>query len=991
MLSKKRPYYQIVAEKLIRELEAGTAPWQRAWKPGEVNAGLPRNPITGQRYHAANALNLMAQGHVDSRWMTYDQAASIGAHVRHGEKGTPIQFWTFPKQERPRVFHAVVFNAEQIDGLPPLEVTQLTRRHNERAEQILKASGAIIQHINENRAYYTPSTDTITLPMLEQFDTPNSYYATALHMLGHWTGHRSRLDRDMAHPFGSDGYAKEELRAEIASILLADELNIGHELGQHAAYVAAWVKVLRDDPAEIIRAARDAEQIQNYVMAFEQVQEQTMIHTEASMTMMTMLERRMRDFDWSYDNSDDINVGQRGNKEFLSITDDLRKLAADNPAAAASLWDSYAQYKSRPNFLPPPSSESLDAMVAAKFLTLKKYRDSSHLSEYYHQAFNTASKDALGFTLPYDWNGFVRIQGNVKQVINGQEHVEPATDGVEPQFWSVYAQHEDGTFQWLADTDNSEQAEKLAERLALIDANSQADEGEKAIRLARVHEDHVRRDPNSTDEDISAAKLARKRLENPIAPHLKKEGHRVYIHVPHKEKDNAKAIGAKWDWRKKQWYIPEGIDPALFVKWMTPSQPATARFAPPTVPPEEEFGEFLRSLGLVIDGPPTMDGQKHRVPVEGDTKGNKSGFYIGFLDGHPAGQGQNFKAGVKENWKSKGYKLAAPQIAAMAAEAAEKRRAREAAQQKTHEDTAARLVSRMEKLLPATSTSYLTTKGIQPEKGIFTDGNGNTYIPAYDVNGKLWTIQYVQADGTKRFAKDSRKEGCFHPIGGVAALEKATVLVIAEGYATAATTVQSRDNPTTAAAAVVAFDSSNLKVVALALHEKYPSKPIVIAGDDDRHNAMQHGHNTGREAAEAAAKAVGGVAVFPVFAPEESSWPGDVPIVTPETYKAHLAACARIEKDKNLTTPPDGLLSNEQLAVLARMKRFTDFNDLATQSKLGASTVARQIGVAVEQAIQRTQERQRQIDDHMMHTVADKKVQERVARHNVKKARGLSI
>ena len=105
----------------------------------------------------------------------------------------------------------------------------------------------------------------------------DNYYATALHELGHWTGHASRLGRDLEHPFGSEGYAKEELRAEIASMILGDELGIGHDPGQHAAYVGTWINALRDDPLEIFRAAADAEKIHGYVLALEQqqVQEQS--------------------------------------------------------------------------------------------------------------------------------------------------------------------------------------------------------------------------------------------------------------------------------------------------------------------------------------------------------------------------------------------------------------------------------------------------------------------------------------------------------------------------------------------------------------------------------------------------------------------------------------------------------------------------------------------------------------------------------------------
>ena len=147
----KKPFHEIVAEKLIKQLEAGTAPWQRPWDAGKVGAFLPYNPVTDNRYKGINVLVLLSQNRDDQRWMTYKQADEAGAQVRKGEKGTGIQYWKFIdehnkkddtgkplvdkqgkpvkeyiKLERPRVFFATVFNAEQIEGLPPLQRREQT-------------------------------------------------------------------------------------------------------------------------------------------------------------------------------------------------------------------------------------------------------------------------------------------------------------------------------------------------------------------------------------------------------------------------------------------------------------------------------------------------------------------------------------------------------------------------------------------------------------------------------------------------------------------------------------------------------------------------------------------------------------------------------------------------------------------------------------------------------------------------------------------------
>lgn len=209
-----------------------------------------------------------------------------------------------------------------------------------------------------------------------------------------------------------------------------------------------------------------------------------------------------------------------------------------------------------------------------------------------------------------------------------------------------------------------------------------------------------------------------------------------------------------------------------------------------------------------------------------------------------------------------------------------------------------------------------------------------TYLPASDIDGKQWTMQYIQENGTKRFAKDSKKEGCFHVVGGMEKLAKAPAIIIAEGYATAATLKQS-----VGFATVSAFDSGNLAPVAEALHRKFPDKPIVIAGDDDRHLEITQGVNPGRTKAEEAAKLVGGKVLLPIFAPGESSYPAGLELVTVKALREHQKG--------------NDTVSDEQLAALSRMKQFTDFNDLATKSALGQAALDRQVSFLVMDAIQK--------------------------------------
>jgi putative DNA primase/helicase len=310
---------------------------------------------------------------------------------------------------------------------------------------------------------------------------------------------------------------------------------------------------------------------------------------------------------------------------------------------------------------------------------------------------------------------------------------------------------------------------------------------------------------------------------------------KIWIDVPYPQKDEAKALGARWDRQEQSWYIPAGVDPAPFARWTPATAPQARLKQPPAVPPrqylavpygervaakaagavwdkaakswyagpkadlaklkrwkpenvptqqgpamtpKDEFAEALRSIGCVVSGEhPIMDSQKHRISVEGEKHSEKSGsgFYVGHLDGHPAGYMKNNKIGIDLKWKSKGYTFEPEQKARMLAEAAEKLQARTAEQERLHEQTAQRVARQMAKLLPVIEpTAYMNAKGIEPQPGVFTDREGQkTYIPATDVDGKQWTMQYIREDGSKRFAKDSRKEVCFHAIGGLDALAKA--------------------------------------------------------------------------------------------------------------------------------------------------------------------------------------------------------------------------
>ena len=244
-------------------------------------------------------MNGLDRGYADPRWGGYRQIQEAGGHVRKGEKGTPIMYVDFrqrrtarddqgkpvldeegrpklewQKRDRPLVKLHYVFNVEQAEGLQlrSLQTAGPEWEGHERAEALIKASGVRVDHVAGDRAYYNLKDDRVVLPERSQFPSQDAYTHTALHELGHATGHPSRLNRPtlVDHGgFGTETYAREELRAEIAAMMTGEQLGVGHEPRHGTAYVSSWIKALENNPKEIRAAAVDAQRISDWLIARE--------------------------------------------------------------------------------------------------------------------------------------------------------------------------------------------------------------------------------------------------------------------------------------------------------------------------------------------------------------------------------------------------------------------------------------------------------------------------------------------------------------------------------------------------------------------------------------------------------------------------------------------------------------------------------------------------------------------------------------------------
>lgn len=285
--------YEIVTEKILAQLEAGTVPWRKPWTSAQLQ---PRNLVSGKAYRGVNRFMLACTGHASPFWLSYKQALQLGGHVRKGEKSTLIVFWKIDvvqgepdpevpedsgKRKRVILRYYSGFNSEQCE-LPEKVMAKIAAAtkvaeavHTDpiaECESIVAGMPkAPVINRNGSRACYQPREDQVTVPPRETFTVaPAEFYSTLYHELGHSTGHKSRLGRKgvmEAIIFGSGDYSREELVAEMTAAFLCAESGIlPTTLENSAAYIASWVKVLKGDSKAVVIAAAQAQKAADYVL-----------------------------------------------------------------------------------------------------------------------------------------------------------------------------------------------------------------------------------------------------------------------------------------------------------------------------------------------------------------------------------------------------------------------------------------------------------------------------------------------------------------------------------------------------------------------------------------------------------------------------------------------------------------------------------------------------------------------------------------------------
>ncbi|MDE6028734.1 MAG: ssDNA-binding domain-containing protein [Clostridiales bacterium] len=360
-LSKAR---QALVDRVLSRLDEGAMPWDNGM---QGTFAKPYNPISGTRYRGMNVLNLVLAFKQDPRWITFNQAKDNGYTVKKGARGVPIELYkiidkrtkkdadlaaikeeikdmTFEerqafKKENLQTFAATyhVFNASDVIGIEPYRAPELTpadiSARNERIERVIADSQAPIFYDGNGRNFYRPATDEIHLTDRSSFKSDEFFYNTALHEMAHSTGHSSRLNRQ-GGTFGSKAYAREELVAEMASVLIAAELGLNHServIENSAEYVRSWAKDIRDNPQTLIDAAFDASKATDFICDYERQRVQTQEKTQKETLQSSVKKWYVRTFP-----SDEIASTLSDSVTF----DDVRRTILDGKDIYATLGGS---------------------------------------------------------------------------------------------------------------------------------------------------------------------------------------------------------------------------------------------------------------------------------------------------------------------------------------------------------------------------------------------------------------------------------------------------------------------------------------------------------------------------------------------------------------------------------------------------------------------------------------------------------------------------
>ena len=329
-LTKLKEQRQPLVDQILDSLKKDQIPWKQPWI-----SSVPYNASTKRRYTGINRFILtmasMKYGYSDPRWMTFNQATDAGYKIKKkpenfvGNYGIRIECWKLYNSETKKVMNfsdyeklsdeekeqlkdvlfwrnypATVFNAENIDGIEPLNLRKKIHIKDNVYEKIVRTlqenMNLSIDIGHQSQAFYSPHKDTVSIPDPLLFKSIEGYYSTFFHEIAHATGHPARLDRLNNAEFGSEKYAQEELIAEITSMFFGQEVQLPaseEHIENHQAYIQSWINVLNDDPNELYRAIKAADKASDYMVKNGNVEK--IMHSQLNRTFEQVLKEIQKD------------------------------------------------------------------------------------------------------------------------------------------------------------------------------------------------------------------------------------------------------------------------------------------------------------------------------------------------------------------------------------------------------------------------------------------------------------------------------------------------------------------------------------------------------------------------------------------------------------------------------------------------------------------------------------------------------------------------
>lgn len=880
-----------IIDDLVESIQENHTIWRETFERDENANSLPRSGVTGQVFNSnlEGFVRLQRQyDFTDPRWMTRADFAKLGWELPRDARGVVVGKDDYDKD-------IVVFNVEQAkakDGyeanIKPWnpEIKEKQWFSIARADFILKASGANIKHGFRSSQYNTVS-DNICLPYQSNFKSADDYYWTAFHELMHWTGNNSRLARNTSGDKRSPLYAREELVAELGAYMMCLRTGVSFDKSNASAYIKGWAENMQLDSAslkkELTLAWSEARRACDFV---------------SRNVLMNMKKNNM-----TLDNSGRVylNVEKDDIKEAITLgarydtrqyafyitpEDNISKfnkfLSEEHRVSDVSVSliteNEYEREEDRAEEIrrgleaeanaPPVEDEVNLTSNLARYIAYSAIKGEHQLNSFYGD----------------DLSSIISEIHDTSHYIDSSHFAHDVTDTVKNQIVASIAKNSNYSEsevyeQWDKDNKKWFISEATPERIEAMDKA-----GFKTVEVEQKNLESVQKNENTDSKQ------------------------KILLSVPFEEKDLAKELGAKFDRETKCWYVPEGMDLKPFERWKPTVQHektwikapyemheqikelgarydgnAKCWFVPENVDlkPFEElklnqvqsektdtpiafFVEKMREAGFVINKYPEINGRSTRVAVQGDKAGQTSGWYKIHTDGVPVCLFQNWRTGDGVQ------KLVAPstkidmsidleKVKVNTEAMATKLSSQEEATKQLHAEVAKNVQERLALYKESESTQYIQNKEIPIYKGIFATNRGATVIPLADVEGNIRTMQTILPAGTKMFEKGGELKGSMHVVNADNLAEAKGGIVICEGYATGATIREATNGHF---GVVCAMTSHNLHDVAKAISEKYPDKPLIIAGDNDRFNANG---NVGKLTAEAVATEFGAKVVIPEF------------------------------------------------------------------------------------------------------------------------------